>query len=167
MEGFPQDRMRDPFPEPPSDQWARAKRGSPMSVIVTDAGFGPDNWDANFETLETLPANDCNGLTLDLSPDFEPSELADRLHCFALIRIDFPSFADGRGLTIARRLRLMGFRGRLRAAGHVLADQYTMVRRSGFNEVEISNDLAARQPETQWLFRANWRENDYQSRLRG
>ena len=83
-----------------------------------------------------------------------------------MIRVDFPSFADGRGFTIARRLRLMGFQGRLRAKGHVIADQYAMARRAGFDEVEISEELAARQPEDQWLARANWSAHDYQSRLR-
>jgi len=64
-------------------------------------------------------------------------------------------------------LRLMGYRGRLRAKGHVISDQYAMARRCGFDEIEISEALAARQPEADWLFRANWQKNDYQSRLRG
>ena len=72
---------------------------------------------------------------------------------------------DGRGFTLARHLRLIGFTGRLRAAGHVLADQYTMARRSGFDEIEISDDLAARQPEDQWLFRSDWQEHDYRAKL--
>jgi uncharacterized protein (DUF934 family) len=84
-----------------------------------------------------------------------------------MIRVDFPSFADGRGFGIAVRLRQMGFTGRLRARGHVLADQYAMARRSGFDEVEISTDLAARQPEDQWLARADWRAHGYLARLRG
>ena len=84
-----------------------------------------------------------------------------------LIRIDFPSFADGRGFTLAAELRRRGYRGRLRAKGHVIADQYAMARRSGFDEVEISADLATRQPEDQWLARANWRAHSYQNRLRG
>jgi hypothetical protein len=42
-----------------------------------------------------------------------------------------------------------------------------MARRSGFDEVEISDELAVRQGETQWLARAEWRAHDYQSRLRG
>ena len=83
-----------------------------------------------------------------------------------MIRVDFPSFADGRGFTIARVLRLMGYDGRLRARGHVIADQYAMARRSGFDEVEIDDDLAARQPEDQWLARADWHKGDYQARLR-
>jgi hypothetical protein len=48
----------------------------------------------------------------------------------------------------------------------VLADQYAMARRSGFDDVEISHELAERQPEPQWLARADWRSHDYQSRLR-
>jgi len=42
-----------------------------------------------------------------------------------------------------------------------------MARRSGFDEVEISDDLALRQPEDQWLCRTNWQAHDYQARLRG
>jgi uncharacterized protein (DUF934 family) len=84
-----------------------------------------------------------------------------------MVRVDFPSFADGRGFTIARMLRLKGYTGRLRARGHVIADQYAMARRVGFDEVEITQDLAARQPQSQWQFRSDWKANDYQARLRG
>ena len=41
-----------------------------------------------------------------------------------------------------------------------------MARRSGFDEVEISEELAARQPEAEWVFRADWQAHDYPSRLR-
>lgn len=136
-----------------------------MSVIVKDTGFTQDDWTSGFIALTDQPANDVTGLDLDSSTS--PEDLADRLDQVQAIRVDFASFADGRGFTIARRLRQMGFRGRLRARGHVLADQYAMARRAGFDEVEISEDLATRQPEPQWLFRANWQAHDYQSRLRG
>jgi len=85
----------------------------------------------------------------------------------AMIRVDFPGPGDGRGFTLAAHLRRLGFKGRLRAKGHVLADQYAMARRAGFDEVEIPDDLAARQPEDQWLARADWRAHDYQARMRG
>ena len=138
-----------------------------MSVIVTDTGFAPEDWSHGFVALAKLAANDdAPAVAVDLPSDADPATLSGRLQDIDLIRIDFPSFADGRGFTIARRLRLMGFDGRLRAKGHVIADQYAMARRSGFDEVEISEDLAARQPEAQWLARANWRAHDYQSRLR-
>ncbi len=118
--------------------------------------------------LDQLPANDAApALAVDLPSDADPDTLAERLDAIDLIRVDFPSFADGRGFTIARRLRLMGFPGRLRAKGHVIADQYAMARRSGFDEVEIDEDLArapTRRPVA--CDAPNWQAHDYQSRLR-
>lgn len=138
-----------------------------MSVLVTDTGFEADDWTHGFTPLEQLAANDAApAIAIDVPSDTNPEVLAGRLDSIDLIRINFPSFADGRGFTIARQLRQLGFHGRLRAFGHVIADQYAMARRSGFDEVEIDSDLAARQPENQWLARANWKAHDYQSRLR-
>ena len=134
-------------------------------TIVTDRGFAVDDWQGGFATPDNLAANDATP-AVDLASDTDPEVLQDHLPNIPMIRVDFPSFADGRGFSIARRLRDMGFKGRLRAKGHVIADQYAMARRSGFDEVEIDEDLAARQPEEQWLARANWRAHDYQSRLR-
>lgn len=136
-----------------------------MSVIVTDNGFGADDFDCGFVPLGDAAANDCD-YGIDLASDTAPGALAGLTNA-PMIRIDFPSFADGRGFTLAAMLRRAGFKGRLRAKGHVLADQYAMARRSGFDEVEIDDALAARQPEEQWLFRADWHTHNYQSRLRG
>lgn len=136
-----------------------------MTVIVTDTGFGPDDWPHGFATPETrTPHAPCG---LDLASDTDPAALADLMVDAPAIRIDFPSFADGRGFTLARQLRLLGYQGRLRAHGHVISDQYAMARRSGFDEVEISPDLAARQPEADWIARADWQAYDYRSRLTG
>lgn len=133
-----------------------------MSVIVNDSGFVADDWTAGF--CKDGAANDC--AALDLPSDTVPEDVT-LTPSVRMIRVDFPSSADGRGFTIARALRLRGYTGRLRARGHVLADQYAMARRSGFDEVEIDDALAARQPEAQWQFRADWQAHDYQSRLRG
>lgn len=119
-------------------------------VIVTDRGFGPDTYQDAW---------------LDLPSDTKPEDLARLLAGVQAIRIVFPVFSDGRGLTLAALLRRMGFQGRLRAVGHVIADQYAMVRRAGFDEVEISADLAARQPAPQWQARANWQDHDYRRAL--
>lgn len=135
-----------------------------MNVIVQDTGFTAETWSGDFASLDDVA--DGNSTAVDLPGDADPAALADHLDRLAMIRIGFASFADGRGFTLARRLRRMGFTGRLRATGHVLADQYAMARRSGFDEVEIDPDLAARQPEEQWRARADWRAHDYQSRLR-
>jgi uncharacterized protein (DUF934 family) len=130
-----------------------AWKGESMNVIVTDVGFGRDPF-----TGETP--------VLDITSDIDPGTLADQLPGLAMIRLTFTSFADGRGFSIARRLRQLGYIGQLRAKG-LLADQYAMARRSGFDEVEIDEAMAARQPQDQWLARANWRAHDYQGRLRG
>lgn len=122
-----------------------------MSILVNDQGFQSDTWDGVID--------------LDLASDVDPQTL--RFEGAQMIRVDFPSFADGRGFSIARQLRLRGYRGRLRARGHVIADQYAMARRAGFDEVEIDEALAARQPEDDWLARADWQNGDYQARLRG
>ncbi|MDI3334950.1 DUF934 domain-containing protein [Defluviimonas aestuarii] len=122
-----------------------------MSVIVRDDGFHADDY---------------KGAALDLAQDLMPGDLPTDFQSVDLIRIAFPSSADGRGFTLARHLRARGYKGRLRAKGHVLADQYAMARRCGFDEVEISDDLAARQPAHQWTFRADWQDHDYRSRLK-
>jgi uncharacterized protein (DUF934 family) len=133
-----------------------------MSVLVTDAGFAPaaDETFVPFADLATHTG------ALDLANTDDPTAIAAHFGNIGLIRITFPAFNDGRGFTLARRLRVLGYAGRLRAHGHVIADQYTMARRAGFDEVEISDDLAARQPAEQWKFRADWQDNDYQARLR-
>lgn len=122
-----------------------------MSVIVTDTGFAPDGFAADW---------------LDLAPDVDSAGLEARIGGVAAIRIGFAAFSDGRGFTLAAHLRRIGFAGRLRACGPVIADQYAMARRAGFDEVEISDDLAARQPQAQWLARADWQAHDYRARLR-
>ena len=134
-----------------------------MTVIVTDTGFAPEDWNAPFVTLAELAAHQG---AVDLTNTDDPEALRPHLDGLGLIRVAYPAFNDGRAFTIARRLRMMGYTGRLRALGPVIADQYTMIRRVGFDEVEIPDDLAARQPADQWAFRADWRAHDYQARLR-
>ena len=138
-----------------------------MSVIINDDGFQAEDWTHGFTPLDQLAANDAApAVAVDLASDASVADLAERLDAIDLIRVDFPSFADGRGFTLAAQLRRMGYPGRLRARGHVLADQYAMARRAGFDEVEIDDDLAERQPEEQWLRRADWSAHSYQNRLR-
>lgn len=136
-----------------------------MSVIVTDTGFTSDDFEGGFAAFDAAASND-QPKAIDLPSDTAPTALAQLADAEA-IRIDFPTSADGRGFTLAAMLRRAGFTGRLRARGHILADQYAMARRSGFDEVEIDDALAARQPEDQWLARANWQDHHYQARLRG
>ena len=47
-----------------------------------------------------------------------------------------------------RELRDMGYGGRLRAAGPLVADQLRAARRVGFDEIELPEAMAERQPES-------------------
>ena len=133
-----------------------------MSTLVTDTGFGP----APAVAAVALAGIAEHQGTLDLTHTDDPEAVAPYLKDLRLIRVSFPAFNDGRAFTVARRLRMLGYTGELRALGPVISDQYAMARRVGFDSVEIPDDLAARQPEAQWKFRANWQAHDYQSRLR-
>jgi uncharacterized protein (DUF934 family) len=132
-----------------------------MTVIVTDTGFAP----ATQRDIVAL-ADLTDQTAVDLSNTDDPTALAGRLDQLTLIRVAFPAFNDGRAFTIARRLRMMGYTGQLLALGPVIADQYAMLRRVGFDGAEIPEDIAARQPADQWQFRADWQAHHYQARLR-
>jgi uncharacterized protein (DUF934 family) len=134
-----------------------------MSVIVTDAGFAPATQYETVALADLTAAHDA----VDMGNTDDPAALAEHLDRLTLIRVAFPAFNDGRAFTIARRLREMGYKGQLLALGPVIADQYAMLRRVGFDGAEIPDDLAARQPADQWQFRAaDWPQHHYQARLR-
>jgi len=141
-----------------------------MATIVTDAGFSEDDWKGEFHDwlkLDVMTLGIKPGLALDVPNSIAGDELVATFDQVELVRIPFPSHVDGRGFTLARRLRRLGYRGRLRAKGHILSDQYAMARRCGFDEIEIEDVLAQRQPPDQWKTGMEWRQESYQSRLKG
>jgi uncharacterized protein (DUF934 family) len=133
-----------------------------VSVVVTDAGFAPA------APVDAVPLAEiaAHRGALDLANTDDPAAVVPHFATLRLIRIAFPAFNDGRGFTLARLLRTLGYTGGLRALGPLLADQYAMARRVGFDAVEIPDDHAARQPEAQWRFRTDWRAHHYQAKLR-
>ncbi|MES2664848.1 MAG: DUF934 domain-containing protein [Pseudomonadota bacterium] len=133
-----------------------------MTVLVTDQGFAP----APEVVAVTLADIAAHRGVLDLANTDDPALVQPYLADLTLIRVAFPAFSDGRGFTLARRLRMMGYAGTLRALGPVIADQYAMARRVGFDDVEIPDDLALRQPESQWQFRADWQDHNYLAMLK-
>ena len=80
-----------------------------------------------------------------------PRRLAPVQDRLDLIAVEFPRHSDGRGFSLGRMLRQQGFAGTLRASGHILPDQFGFALRDGFDEVEIDEAQAARQPVEQWL----------------
>lgn len=125
-----------------------------MTVLVTDAGFAPDPWAEaefiGFDTLTAAPEMPGQGLAVDMPNDRDPALLAPFFDRIGLIRVAFPGMGDGRGFSIARRLRALGYAGTLRASGPLIVDQARAARRVGFDEIELPESVAARQPEELW-----------------
>lgn len=145
-----------------------------MSIIVKDSGFEQDTWEAEGglfidlekygqDVAERKPELTC----IDIPNDVPVDSLAGLFTNAAMIRIPFPSFVDGRGFSLAKQLRQQGYRGRLRAVGHIIADQYGFARDCGFDEVEIDDSLASRQPEEQWMARLPNEHLSYQNKWLG
>ncbi|MCY4543224.1 MAG: DUF934 domain-containing protein [Rhodobacteraceae bacterium] len=137
-------------------------------IVVRDDGFHEDDLaDAEFMSLETL----CKGVEapalLHLENDEDPSCLPLHFCWLRVVRIPFPDFVDGRGFSLAASIRRLGYRGRLRAQGYLISDQYRQARQSGFDEVVIDRRLAARQPERLWLENVSVAPGSYQERLIG
>ena len=79
-----------------------------------------------------------------LSPADDPAVLQDDVASLPVIAVDFPSFTDGRGYSIARLLRdRHGFRGELRAVGDVLRDQLYALAECGFDAFAVRGDRSA------------------------
>ena len=121
-----------------------------MTIIVTDTGFGPEDLYFGFCKPEDVTQDTPIPFGIDVTSDTDPDTLAPILHLPSAIRIDFPSFADGRGFSIAQRLRALGYQGRLRAHGPVIADQFAYLLACGFDEVAVPPAVAERQPAEQW-----------------
>lgn len=98
--------------------------------------------------------------------DTDARTLSEHLPRLSLVSVAFPSFSDGRGFSIARRLRGLGFRGELRAAGPVIADQYPMLLAVGFDTIEIPEAMADRQKDDDWSQARDSVSLTYQSGLR-
>jgi uncharacterized protein (DUF934 family) len=55
----------------------------------------------------------------------------------ALLVLAFPAFTDGRSYSLARQLRLDGYRGELRATGNLLPDQLQYMLQVGIESFEV------------------------------
>lgn len=73
--------------------------------------------------------------------DDDLTPILGALDAFPMIAVEFPSFRDGRGFSLARILRRAGFGGELRAVGHPARDQLGYMERCGFNAFEFDADI--------------------------
>lgn len=75
-------------------------------------------------------------ITTDVSFDVLESIAED----ISFAVIEFPAFTDGRGFSLAVRLRKdFGFNGELRATGPVIPDQAQFLARAGFDTIDVED----------------------------
>jgi uncharacterized protein (DUF934 family) len=73
---------------------------------------------------------------LRLEPADDPASAS--LEGIARVEVNFPKFGDGRGYSIARLLReRYGYRGEVRAVGHITRDLLFFLESCGFDAFEL------------------------------
>jgi uncharacterized protein (DUF934 family) len=130
-----------------ADPWQRIIKDEALPaegpVVVPFA-----RWQTERDTL--IGRNASIGVRLSNTDDV--AVLARDLDRLDLVVLEFPKFSDGRAYSQARILReRYGYRGELRATGHVLRDQLLFMQRCGFDAFELAND----QPTQAWVAAIN------------
>lgn len=131
-----------------------------MPTLIDTGSFIEDSWvrlgeNQSFEnqprvilSLERL----CQELRLflsakvDIGVELEASQdVEDIMFCLSSLKmvvLQFAAFADGRAFSQARLLRdRYDFTGDIRAIGDVIPDQLDFMRRCGFNQFELDDDV--------------------------
>ena len=85
-----------------------------------------------------------NFAAVRIEPGEDARDLVPHLGRLKLVEIAFPKFRDGRGYSSAAILREAGFTGEIRAAGDVLVDQFSFMRRVGFDSFAPARPLDLR-----------------------
>ncbi len=90
---------------------------------------------------ERLPVTVSGRLGVTLPNDLDVLSAALPAKDFALIVLNFPTFADGRAYSQARQLRSdLAYTGELRASGHLLPDQLGFMIEVGFSTFDLQTD---------------------------
>lgn len=120
---------------------ALIRRGRIESLLSPDTRK-PDS--TAIDAVEAGTAEAGTDHVLRLEPADDPAKFADRLRQVSRIEVNFPSFTDGRGYSIARLLRERhGYDGELRAVGDVQRDQLFYLARCGFDAFLLRKDADA------------------------
>jgi uncharacterized protein (DUF934 family) len=98
-------------------------------------------WQARRDEVLAHAARNQTTLGVWIEGHEDPAALADDVGKLALIAVNFPKFADGRGYSAAYLLRTRyGFTKELRAIGDILRDQLFYLKRVGFNAFAVRTD---------------------------
>ncbi len=120
------------------DHWHMASADSDVAELPDGDIIVPVTlWQKYAEVLRQRPGK----VGVRLASDEEPAILASDFNALALIAIEFPNFADGRGYSAARELRThYNYQGEIRAIGDVLRDQLFLMERCGFDSFAVRAD---------------------------
>ncbi|NVK31816.1 MAG: DUF934 domain-containing protein [Gammaproteobacteria bacterium] len=78
------------------------------------------------------------------------------------LAIEFATFADGRGFSVAKRLRQLGYAGELLATGYLIPDQWQLLIECGFDAVVLDDGRLSAQGEAHWQAAISARDLAYQ-----
>ncbi len=121
--------------------------------IIKDKAIVTDSW-TRYSGEGELPDGDIivslgvwqerdlsgHNVGLLLEPGDDMGNIRDDLDFFDLIAINFPTFMDGRGYSMAKILRdRYGYTKEIRAVGDVMRDQLFYMQRCGFTSFEIKS----------------------------
>mgnify|MGYP000500496055 FL=1 len=124
-----------------NDDWTLVADDAALSAAKEVVNFS--RWAAaeGADKDALVAKRDAGTLGIQLNAGDTADLLAADSQGFALISVEFPKFADGRGYSAARLLReRYGFTGQLRAIGDVLFDQLFFMMRCGFNAMAMRED---------------------------
>jgi phosphoadenosine phosphosulfate reductase len=85
--------------------------------------------------------------TIQISPEDLPFEEIQPLLTHDSIGIVFPKFTDGRGYSLAARLRELGYQGALHALGDIHQEVMFLLKRVGFDYFHLPNDAQYLDPQ--------------------
>lgn len=129
-----------------------------MAVIDTNANVIADTWVYDTETagpnsivplegFQEAGAGGVRPLGVRIPSDTKIEKIVALLNQVDLVLIEFPKFRDGRGFTLARALReRYGYKGEIRAVGHVIPDQFDFLVSCGFSSLITPDE----HPPEQW-----------------
>ena len=117
-----------------SDDWTLLKLAEGETAESVKVPAGKQIVPLNVWLAQKTPLQSRSDIGVWIASDERAEILGDAITTLPLIAIEFPSFTDGRGYSIAYQLRArQGFEGELRAIGDVLRDQLFYMQRVGFN----------------------------------
>jgi len=117
-----------------ADSWLRlelnADGGLPPVPPAGDIIMPLALWQSRRKALLVRPGR----IGVWLNSHEDPEAIANDLRLFGVVAVNFPTFGDGRGYSIARLLReRYGWKGELRAVGDIFRDQLFYLSSCGFN----------------------------------